>query len=69
MSKAAFDKIAGGLMEVVAIIQSEADPRTYRVHVAERLAGRAISVGTSSGLHHPNDQARPAGSAKRLAEG
>ncbi len=61
MSKTAFDKISGGLMEVVAIIQSEADPRTYRVHVAERRGGRAISAtGHLHGFTTPTTkQGRP----------
>jgi putative transcriptional regulator len=33
MSKKAFDKIAAGLVEAIAIAKGEADPATYRVHV------------------------------------
>jgi putative transcriptional regulator len=32
MSKKAFDKIAGGLADAIAIANGEADPATYRVH-------------------------------------
>jgi len=33
MSKKAFDKIAAGLADAIAIAKGEADPVTYRVHV------------------------------------
>ena len=33
MSKKAFDQIAAGLTDAVAIAKGEADPATYRVHV------------------------------------
>src|SRR5260370_26406143 len=32
MSKKAFDKIAAGLTDAIAIAKGEADPATYRVH-------------------------------------
>jgi putative transcriptional regulator len=34
MSKKAFEKIAAGLTDAVAIAKGEADPATYRVHVS-----------------------------------
>jgi putative transcriptional regulator len=33
MSKKAFDKIAEGLTDAIAIARNEADPKTYRIHV------------------------------------
>ncbi len=42
MSKKAFDKIAAGLKEAVAISRGEADPSTYRVHVPESVDVKAI---------------------------
>jgi len=33
MSKKAFDKIAAGLTDAIAIAKGDADPTTYRVHV------------------------------------
>ena len=33
MSKKAFDKIASGLADAIAIAKGKADPATYRVHV------------------------------------
>lgn len=33
MTKRAFDKIAAGLRDAIAIAKGEADPSTYRVHV------------------------------------
>jgi putative transcriptional regulator len=33
MTKRAFDKIAAGLCDAIAIAKGEADPSTYRVHV------------------------------------
>lgn len=46
MSKSAFDKIAAGLSEAVAITKGEADPADYRVHVPKRLDVRAIRAKT-----------------------
>ena len=42
MSKRAFDKIAAGLTEAVAISKGEADPSTYRVHVPASVDVKAI---------------------------
>jgi putative transcriptional regulator len=42
MTKTAFDKIAAGLTEAVAISKGEAHPESYRVHVPARLDVRAI---------------------------
>src|SRR5262249_22905152 len=33
MSKKAFEKIAAGLTDAIAVVKGEADPATYRVHV------------------------------------
>ena len=33
MSKKAFEKIASGLADAIAVAKGEADPATYRVHV------------------------------------
>ena len=33
MTKRAFDKIANGLREAIAIAKGKADPATYRVHI------------------------------------
>jgi len=37
MSKKAFDKIAAGLKDAIAIAKGEADPTTYRVHVPAKV--------------------------------
>ena len=37
MSKRAFDKIAGGLNDAIAIAEGRADPQTYRVHVPAKV--------------------------------
>lgn len=42
MTKRAFDKIAAGLREVVAIEKGQADPASYRVHVPEQVDVKAI---------------------------
>lgn len=42
MTKRAFDKIAAGLTEAVAISKGEADPSTYRVHVPASVDVKAI---------------------------
>jgi putative transcriptional regulator len=42
MSKKAFDKIAAGLNEALAIAKGEADPSTYRVHVPKAIDVKAI---------------------------
>jgi putative transcriptional regulator len=42
MSKKAFDKIAAGLNDAVAIARGEADPKTYRVHVPAEVDVRKI---------------------------
>jgi putative transcriptional regulator len=46
MTKTAFDKIAAGLKEAVAITKGEAHPGSYRVHVPDRLDVRAIRAKT-----------------------
>ena len=42
MTRKAFDKIAAGLTEAVAISKGEADPSTYRVHVPASVDVKAI---------------------------
>ncbi len=37
MSKKAFDQIAAGLKEAIAIAEGKADPATYRVHVPAEI--------------------------------
>ena len=37
MSKKAFDKIAAGLKDAIAIAKGEVDPATYRVHVPAEI--------------------------------
>jgi hypothetical protein len=54
MSTKAFDKIAEGLIDAIAIAKGKADPATYRVHVPARLgqsepakSGRAEDLSKS----------------------
>ncbi len=42
MTKKAFDKIAAGLNDAIAIARGDADPATYRVHVPEEIDVKAI---------------------------
>lgn len=42
MAKRAFDKIAEGLNDALAIARGEADAATYRVHVPDRVDVRRI---------------------------
>ena len=42
MSKRAFDKIAAGLNDAIAITQGTADKSTYRVHIPEEIDVAAI---------------------------
>lgn len=42
MSKAAFDKIAAGLTDAIAIAEGQADPGSYRVHIPEDVDVVAI---------------------------
>ena len=46
MTKKAFDKVAAGLREAVAIAKGEVDPSTYRVHVPAAVDVRAIRAKT-----------------------
>src|SRR5882672_39076 len=48
MSKKAFDKIAAGLADAVAIAKGEADPATYRVHVPADID--VVKIRKSMGL-------------------
>jgi putative transcriptional regulator len=45
MTKRAFDKIATGLKDAIAIAEGKADPATYRVHVPETVDVREIRRG------------------------
>jgi putative transcriptional regulator len=42
MSKRAFEKIAEGLSDAIAIARGEADPATYRIHVPPTIDVKAI---------------------------
>jgi putative transcriptional regulator len=42
MSKRAFDKIADGLKDAIAIAEGRAKAGTYRVHVPERIDVKAL---------------------------
>jgi putative transcriptional regulator len=42
MSKKAFNKIADGLKDAIAIAKGEADPASYRVHVPESIDVKAL---------------------------
>jgi len=42
MSRKAFDRIAQGLNDAIAIARGEADPSTYRVHVPSDVDVKAI---------------------------
>jgi putative transcriptional regulator len=42
MSKKAYDQIAAGLRDAIAIVRGEADPSTYRVHIPAAIDTRAI---------------------------
>jgi putative transcriptional regulator len=42
MTKRAFDKIAAGLQDAIAIQRGEVDPATYRVHVPSKVDVKAI---------------------------
>ncbi len=42
MSKSAFDKIAAGLNDAIAIAEGRADPATYRVHAPEEVDVKSI---------------------------
>ena len=42
MTRNAFNKIAAGLQDAIAIQRGEADPSTYRVHVPSRVDVKAI---------------------------
>lgn len=42
MTKEAFERIAAGLRDAVAIQRGEADPATYRVHVPRQVDVKAI---------------------------
>jgi putative transcriptional regulator len=42
MSKSAFDKIAAGLTDAVAIARGEADPSSYVVHIPAEIDVKAI---------------------------
>ena len=42
MTKKAFDKIADGLKDAIAIAQGRADRKTYRLHVPERVDVKAL---------------------------
>jgi len=42
MSKQAFDKIAAGLRDAVAIARGEADPSSYRLHVPPEVDVKKI---------------------------
>ncbi len=46
MSKTAFDKIAAGLNDAIAIARGEADPATYRMHVPAEVDVRAVRQRT-----------------------
>jgi hypothetical protein len=60
LSKAAFDKIAGGLMEVVAIIQSEADRALIGSTSLSAWLGARSASGRHQGLTSPTTkQGRP----------
>jgi putative transcriptional regulator len=45
MSKKAFDKIAAGLNDAIAIARGKANPATYRVHVPGDVDVKAIRKG------------------------
>jgi putative transcriptional regulator len=45
MTKRAFDTIAAGLKDAIAIAEGKADPATYRVHVPEVVDVREIRRG------------------------
>lgn len=51
MSKEAFDKIAAGLRDAIAISEGRADPSSYRVHTSSDLDVAAIRkrLGLSQG--------------------
>ncbi len=42
MSKRAFEKIAVGLTEAIAIVRGEADPSTYVVHIPAEIDVKAL---------------------------
>jgi putative transcriptional regulator len=42
MSKAAFNQIAAGLADALAIVKGEADPSTYRIHTPTEVNARRI---------------------------
>lgn len=42
MTKKAFDKIAAGLNDAIAIARGEANPATFNVHVPEEIDVKAI---------------------------
>src|SRR6266704_623086 len=42
MSKKAYDKIAAGLHDAIAIARGEADPSTYRIHVPSKLDVKSL---------------------------
>lgn len=42
MAKRAFDKIAAGLNDAIAIAEGRADPTTYRIHVPTEVDVKAI---------------------------
>jgi putative transcriptional regulator len=44
MSKKAFDKIAAGINDAIAIARGDADPTSYRVHVPAEVDVRKIRV-------------------------
>jgi putative transcriptional regulator len=48
MSKKAFDKIAEGLADAIAIARGEADPATYRVHAPTDVD--VVKIRQSMGL-------------------
>lgn len=42
MTKGAFEKIAAGLSDAIAIARGEADPSTYRIHLPDEIDVKAI---------------------------
>lgn len=46
MTKKAFDKIAAGLEDAIAIAKGDADPNSYRVHVPASVDVKAIRQRT-----------------------
>ncbi len=45
MTRKAFEKIAAGLTDAIAIARGEADPSTFRVHLPSEIDVKAIRKG------------------------